>query len=98
MDIDEFNCMAGWADNEVIIYVKRLLKGSALQFVRAQRNVYSWQKLKKILIEEYAIETNNAEVHQQLNARAKRASETCREYLYPEKNSECILTKFEVLN
>ncbi|KAK9679562.1 Retrotransposon gag protein [Popillia japonica] len=72
--------------NEKLIYGKRLLKDDALLLVRSEKNITSWDILKKKLKYEFGKSINSAALHKALSARKKRKDETLTRYLLTMKD------------
>lgn len=54
-----------WNNLQKLIYAKRMLKGSAKQFVSFEKGVTSWKILKRKLKIEFRIKINSATIHNQ---------------------------------
>lgn len=63
-----------------IIFAKRSLIGRAKLYIQSEATVNSWDKLKDLLIEEFGIECNSAQLHEMLVKRTRRRTETIDEY------------------
>lgn len=70
-EFEEMGALLNCTEMQKLIYGKRLLKGSAKQFVSFERGITSWMELKRRLTREFKIEVNNAIVHSQLVKRHK---------------------------
>nr|XP_022901006.1 uncharacterized protein LOC111414058 [Onthophagus taurus] len=77
----ETSLMMGWNEVEKLIYGKRLMKGEALLFIRAEKGITSWTALKTKLIKEFGRTTNSAVIHKRLTTRKKKKDETLWQYL-----------------
>ncbi|KAK9751619.1 Retrotransposon gag protein [Popillia japonica] len=87
--IDEFedvSILMNWNEVEKLIYGKRLLKDDALLLVRSEKNITSWDILKKKLKYEFGKSINSAALHKALSARKKRKDETLTRYLLTMKD------------
>lgn len=83
--IEEFEgtgALLQWNDLQMFIYGKRMLKGSAKQFVTAQKGITSWTILRKRLKKEFKTVVNSAQIHEQLSKRQRKPKETGRQYVY----------------
>ncbi|XP_043279405.1 uncharacterized protein K02A2.6-like [Venturia canescens] len=83
--IDEFEDMAmllQWSDLQKVIYAKRLLKGSAKQYIALKKGLTTWKLVKRRLIKEFETKMNSAWVHAQLSKRKRFSNETPRQYVY----------------
>ncbi|KAK9687316.1 RNase H-like domain found in reverse transcriptase [Popillia japonica] len=70
--IDEFedvSILMNWNEVEKLIYGKRLLKDDALLLVRSEKNITSWDILKKKLKYEFGKSINSAALHKALKDR-----------------------------
>lgn len=81
-DFEDLSMLLQWNELQKLIYAKRMLKGSAKQFIAAERGILSWKDLQQRLKNEFASETNSATVHSRLFRRRKLPHETSRQYLY----------------
>ena len=73
-DFEELSTLLDWNGLQKLLYGKRMLQGSAKQFIAYEKGVVSWSILKEKLLREFKIETNSAVIHEQLRKR-KRGSE-----------------------
>jgi len=83
--IDEFEDMSEllqWDNLQKIVYAKKLLRGSAKQFMSLQKGITTWRSMKKRLLNEFETKHNSAIVHAQLNKRKRQTNETPRQYIY----------------
>ncbi|GFY69290.1 CCHC-type domain-containing protein [Trichonephila inaurata madagascariensis] len=67
------------------IYAKRCLRGNASLVVRSETGINSWKQLKDLLMEEFKISFNSAEVHEMLQKRKMKSNESPLEYFYSRK-------------
>jgi len=74
------SALLDWNELQKIIYRKRMLQGSAKQFITYESNVKSWKVLKRKLIREFKTDLNSALVHKELAK--KRPGESERQYVY----------------
>lgn len=74
-----------WADVEMLIYAKRLLKGTSSRFLRLVGSVKSWNDFKNLLTEEFGPRLNSAIIHKQLASRRMKRDETYQQYFLPMK-------------
>lgn len=82
--LEEFEDVADlleWDDLQMIIYAKRMLKGSAKKYM-ATKKISTWRSFKRALVDEFAIELNSAAVHTQLSQRKRSSKETSKQYVY----------------
>ncbi|XP_078051386.1 uncharacterized protein LOC144477531, partial [Augochlora pura] len=80
-DFEELSTLLEWNDVQMLLYGKRMLKGSAKQFVTYETGLTSWKILKKRLKHEFETEVNSAIVHAQLAKRKRRQNESARQYI-----------------
>ncbi|XP_076382074.1 uncharacterized protein LOC143260475 [Megalopta genalis] len=80
-DFEELSTLLEWNDVQMLLYAKRMLKGSAKQFVTYETGLTSWKILKKRLKHEFKTEVNSAIVHAQLAKRRRRRNESARQYI-----------------
>lgn len=83
--IEEFEdtcVLLQWSDLQKVIYGKKMLRGSAKQFIALERGLTSWNALKSCLIREFEVEVNSATIHTQLQKRKRQTNETPRQYVY----------------
>ena len=71
-----------WNDLQKLIYAKRLLRGSAKQFVATERGIVTWKDLRKRLKNEFKTRVNSAQIHSRLHNRKRLPRETGRQYIY----------------
>ncbi|XP_070518800.1 uncharacterized protein [Cardiocondyla obscurior] len=71
-----------WTDEQKVIYVKRLLRGSAKLFVNFECRALSYRVLRVALIQEFGGTFNSRQVHKEMGALSKKTDETCQEYIY----------------
>ncbi|XP_076660118.1 uncharacterized protein LOC143363405 [Halictus rubicundus] len=81
-EFEETGALLQWNDLQMFVYGKRMLKGSARQFLTSQRGVTSWKILKERLQKEFKTVVNSAQVHAQLSRRKRKPHETGRQYIY----------------
>ncbi|XP_043506100.1 uncharacterized protein LOC122526637 [Polistes fuscatus] len=74
--------LLGWNDLQKFIYGKRMLKGAARQFISFEREIKSWDSLKRSLIREFQVKVNSATIHKQLSKRRQQPGESSRLYIY----------------
>lgn len=74
--------LCSWSGLHKFIYGKRLLQGTALDFVRGESGLRSWSELRDRLLNEFRCRLSTADVYRQLSSRRKRADETLLQYLY----------------
>ncbi|EFN62835.1 hypothetical protein EAG_00413, partial [Camponotus floridanus] len=61
-----------WTDAQKVVYVKRLLRGSAKLFANFECHARSYRDLKKALIEEFGKALNSRQIHKELSAVTKK--------------------------
>lgn len=81
-DFEDLASLCSWSELHKFIYGKRLLQGTALDFVRGESGLRSWSELRDRLLNEFRCRLSTADVHRQLSSRRKRADETLLQYLY----------------
>ncbi|XP_043492374.1 uncharacterized protein LOC122517843 [Polistes fuscatus] len=59
-----------------------MLKGAARQFISFEREIKSWDSLKRSLIREFQVKVNSATIHKQLSKRRQQPGESSRLYIY----------------
>ena len=83
--LNQFESVANllrWSDLQKIIFAKRSLVGNALLFIRSEVDITSWEQLKNALTEEFAVDSNSADLHELLRKRRKKETETIQEYFF----------------
>jgi len=81
-DFEDLADLCSWSELHNFLYGKRLLQGTALDFVRGESGLRSWSELRDRLLNEFRCRLSTADVHRQLSSRRKRADETLLQYLY----------------
>jgi len=81
-DFEDLSALLDWNELQKIIYCKRMLQGSAKQFITYESNVKSWKILKRKLIREFKTDLNSALIHKELAKRKRRPGESGRQYVY----------------
>jgi len=81
-DFEELADLCSWSELHKFLYGKRLLQGTALDFVRGESGLRSWAELRDKLLNEFRCQLSTADVHRQLSSRWKRTDETLLQYLY----------------
>ncbi|KOC58816.1 hypothetical protein WH47_02476 [Habropoda laboriosa] len=81
-EFEDTSQLLGWDNLQKLIYAKRLLTGSAKQFVSFQRDIKSWSRLKRCLMREFKTKINSATIHRQLINRKRQPSESARRDMY----------------
>ncbi|XP_024877102.1 uncharacterized protein LOC112457984, partial [Temnothorax curvispinosus] len=81
-EFEDTSVLLQWSDLQKVIYGKKMLCGSAKQFIALQRGLVSWAALKDCLTKEFEVEVNSATIHSQLQKRKRQANETPRQYVY----------------
>lgn len=74
--------MCGWTETQSVVYLKKLLRGSAKLFANYECHAKRWSKLKKSLIREFSETINSKQMHEQLRGARKKNEETYEEYVY----------------
>ncbi|GFR18185.1 transposon Ty3-G Gag-Pol polyprotein [Trichonephila clavata] len=67
------------------ISAKRCLRENALLVIRSESNINMWKQLKELLMEEFKLSFNSAEVHEMLQKRKMKNNESPLEYFYSMK-------------
>ena len=80
-EFENTNTLLRWNDLRMVIYGKKMLRGSAKQFIALESGLTSWAEFKKRMIKEFQIEVNSATIHAQLLKRKRLANETPRQYV-----------------
>ncbi|XP_076661125.1 uncharacterized protein LOC143365000, partial [Halictus rubicundus] len=80
-DFEELSALLEWNDLQKLLYGKRMMKGSAKQFVTYEKGIVSWQILKKRLLREFKAEMNGALIDEELRKRKRRPNESARQYV-----------------
>jgi len=78
-DFEDLSALLDWNELQKIIYCKRMLQGSAKQFITYESNIKSWKVLKRKLIREFKTDLNSVLVHKE---RKRRPGESGRQYVY----------------
>lgn len=81
-EFEDTSTLLGWKDLQMVIYGKKMLRGSAEQFIALEQSLTSWAEFKHRMIREFIIEVNSATIHAQLVKRKRQANETARQYVY----------------
>lgn len=79
-DFEEVAELMEWDQMQRFVYAKKSLTGLAKMFIKGERGITTWRKLKKALKEEFHVETTAAEIHRLLAKRSKKRDESCQEY------------------
>ncbi|XP_076686017.1 uncharacterized protein LOC143378059 [Andrena cerasifolii] len=81
-EFEDMGKLLEWNDLQKLIYAKRLLWGSAIQFVITERGIVTWKNLRKRLKNEFKTRVNSAQIHSRLHNRKRLPRETGRQYIY----------------
>lgn len=81
-DFEEMAVLCDWSDIQKVAYAKRLLRGSAKLFVKYERHMKTWGKLRQALIEEFTDIVDSHAVHQELQRRKRTHDGTYQAYVY----------------
>lgn len=81
-EFEEVAKMAGWTPQQKILICRKMMQGTARNFIFAQKCVSSWLGMKKMLIEEFGKKISVAEIHRRLANRTKKKDETYMDYVY----------------
>lgn len=81
-DFEDTSALLSWNELQKFVYGKRMLTGSARQFITFEREVKLWNDLKRRLIKEFQTEVNPATIHSQLFKRRQLPNENSRKYIY----------------
>lgn len=81
-DFEEMAVLCEWSDIQKVVYARRLLRGSAKLFVNYERDMKTWEKFRRALINEFAEIVDSHAVHQELSRRKKSPDETFQAYIY----------------
>lgn len=82
---DDFEDMAKvlqWNNLQKFVYAKKLIVGTAQRFLRSERNITTWQVLRKKLIREFSAAPNSAEVHRKLMKEKMKTDDDVLNYFY----------------
>lgn len=71
-----------WSEIQKIVYLKKLLRGSAKLFANYECHAQSWRALRRALIEEFGTSMSSRQVHKELSVVSKKSNETYQEYVY----------------
>lgn len=82
VSFEETADLCRWSETQKIVYLKKLLRGSAKLFANYECHARSWKELKQSLIDEFGPTMNSRQVHKELSAVVKKPSETYQEYVY----------------
>lgn len=82
IDFKDTSKLLGWNQLQKFICAKRMLRGSAKQFIAAEKGVVSWEILKRRLGREFKSQISSAMIHSQLYKRKRQPNETGRQYVY----------------
>ncbi|GFX05508.1 transposon Tf2-9 polyprotein [Trichonephila clavipes] len=63
-----------------IIFVKKCLKGPAENLIRSIRGITNWSQMKEHLLNEFSDRINSAQLHDMMQARRLKPTETLQEY------------------
>ncbi|GFU16227.1 transposon Tf2-9 polyprotein [Trichonephila clavipes] len=63
-----------------IIFVKKCLKGPAENLIRSIRGITNWSQMKEHLLNEFSDRINSAQLHNMMQARHLKPTETLQEY------------------
>ncbi|GFW86692.1 transposon Tf2-9 polyprotein [Trichonephila clavipes] len=63
-----------------IIFVKKCLKGPAENLIRSIRGITNWLQMKEYLLNEFSDRINSAQLHNMMQARRLKPTETLQEY------------------
>ncbi|GFT02901.1 transposon Tf2-9 polyprotein [Trichonephila clavipes] len=63
-----------------IIFVKKCLKGPAENLIRSIREITNWSQMKEHLLNEFSDRINSAQLHNMMQARRLKPTETLQEY------------------
>ncbi|KAF8788180.1 hypothetical protein HNY73_009711 [Argiope bruennichi] len=63
-----------------VIFVKKCLLGPALTLIRSIRGINNWEQMKNHLIEEFSQKINGLQLHNLMQARRLKPTETLQEY------------------
>ncbi|GFU83296.1 transposon Tf2-9 polyprotein [Trichonephila clavipes] len=63
-----------------IIFVKKCLKGPAENLIRSIRGITNWSQMKEHLLNEFSDRINSAQLHNMMQARRLKPTETLQEY------------------
>lgn len=81
-EFEDASDLLQWNELQMLIYSKRMLKGSAKRFISLEKNVTSWSVLKKKLKKEFKVKLNSALIHSKLYRRKRQPRESNRQYIY----------------
>ncbi|GFU29075.1 transposon Tf2-9 polyprotein [Trichonephila clavipes] len=63
-----------------IIFVKKCLKGPAENLIRSIRGITNWSQMKEHLLNEFSDRINSAQLHNMMQSRRLKPTETLQEY------------------
>ena len=81
-DFEEMAEVCGWSDIHIVVFAKKLLTGSVQAFVRQERCMKSWAKLKNALKDEFENVVSDQHIYRELARRTKRPDESLQQYMY----------------
>lgn len=81
-EFEDTSELLGWSDLQKVIYGKKLLRGSAKQYMSLQKGITMWKAIKKRLLNEFQTKYNSATVYAQLIKRKRQPNKTLRQYAH----------------
>ncbi|XP_068977475.1 uncharacterized protein [Bombus flavifrons] len=74
--------VCGWSDMHMVVFAKKLLTGFAQAFVRQERGMKCWAKLRKALKDEFEHVVSDQQIHRELARRTMRPDESLQQYMH----------------
>ncbi|XP_068978331.1 uncharacterized protein [Bombus flavifrons] len=81
-DFEEMTDVCGWSDMHMVVFAKKLLTGFAQAFVRQERGMKCWAKLRKALKDEFEHVVSDQQIHRELARRTMRPDESLQQYMH----------------
>ncbi|XP_076236379.1 uncharacterized protein LOC143180500 [Calliopsis andreniformis] len=79
-DFEDSATLSGWTKLQKLLFAKKSLTGLTKLFIRGERGINSWKKLKSLLLQEFAVKITSAELHRTLIRRKMKREESVQEY------------------
>lgn len=79
-DFEDNAKLFNWSNLQKLLFANKLLTGLASLFIRGERGISSWEKLRSSLLNEFSSKMNSADLHEELRRRKLRRDESVQEY------------------